>query len=539
MKFIKSRKRKLIIMVAATVILSTSFVCYRYFHHNNISFYASFKSKVDLNGDEKKETVDFVNGKLTIKSSKGEALLNNEEKENCSSKIALLKGKSSQDTKIVLENKSKDTSGTLDFSIYKMEGNEIKEIAHKEDIYKGLLTVKDNGDVILDEPVYSKIDCNASPSKISKSYFSIKDNKLILKNTETVNSINYAADALTTYYKNPSYAEINKILEEVAYENNIPAEVFKAIAWQESKQADPDNGYVTNWRQFYKGQPLMSYDGVGVGVMQVSFDNTKPQSYNDRLKYDIEFNIREGARILLEKWNLQNSSITYKTPKVGDSSPVYLEHWYYAIWAYNGYSNINNPANNHDKAYETLVINHVNNVFNKSMMDLFVYNPNLFTANTLPRTDIEEINGRHSGDFRVKDINLTCRVTTNGLNIRDGNMNFLGTYNLNDIVVIKGAPLIKGSYTRYYVEGMGKSGYVISDYLRPVGDTNFDRDVDLYDFVKESKNIIGSGTPIDDSNRIDEEKFDIDGNNIIDIRDIALTAKNYNNQLYNNLIQSN
>ena len=52
-------------------------------------------------------------------------------------------------------------------------------------------------------------------------------------------------------------------------------------------------------------------------------------------------NIAFGAKTLIAKWNA--------TPWVVDGSniqnPNYLESWYYAVWAYNGFASSNNPAN--------------------------------------------------------------------------------------------------------------------------------------------------------------------------------------------------
>ena len=51
------------------------------------------------------------------------------------------------------------------------------------------------------------------------------------------------------------------------------------------------------------------------------------------------YNIGTGARILTEKWRTLAHSI-------GENDPLVVEDWYYAVWAYNGFSWYNNPNRN-------------------------------------------------------------------------------------------------------------------------------------------------------------------------------------------------
>ncbi len=486
--------------------------------------------KIDLNNDGNEETVKFNNGALNIFSVDGKVIFQKNEDKDVYRTVAFIKDTKIKDTKILIQNKTRDTSGTLSYSIYKMDGSEMKEIIHKENIYKGIVTVKDNGGILEETPMYAENDSNAVPSFTVKNHFSLEDNKLVFLKTEKI-SYTHGDSTLNSsdYINNPSHDEIEKILENVANEKGIPAAIFKAIAYQES-----------TWRQFSNGKPLIGYDGVGIGIMQVS-DYVKVNltpadaAYINRLKYDTEFNIREGAKILLKKWSLQNSSPTWKIPKVGNGSPNYLENWYYAIWAYNSYGERNNPASNHAKAYQTLVIGHANNMFKEPMIDLYAYNPSLFTAGVLPRTDINEINGRHGGNLKIKEANYKY-IATEDLNIRDDNKVQIGRYNKNDIVTIKGGPVIKDSDVKYYVEG--SSGFVVGYGLKPIGDTNGDGQVDIYDFVQQSKSINGQGTVINDTNRISIESSDVNMDGVVNIMDIALAAKNYNFYLYRNNIKN-
>lgn len=127
-------------------------------------------------------------------------------------------------------------------------------------------------------------------------------------------------------YVNPSYDEINQMIEEVAKEKAIPSIILKAIAFKES-----------SWRQFDKeGNPLFSRpEHPAIGIMQVATYNDNDLETIHKLKTDIMFNLRMGAELLDEKWRF--------TPTIGDGDRNKLENWYFALWAYNIWTDKNNP----------------------------------------------------------------------------------------------------------------------------------------------------------------------------------------------------
>ncbi|MEL1133790.1 cell wall-binding repeat-containing protein [Desulfitobacterium sp. THU1] len=127
-------------------------------------------------------------------------------------------------------------------------------------------------------------------------------------------------------YVNPSYDEINQLFEEVAKEKAIPSVILKAIAFKES-----------SWRQFDKlGNPIVSRpDHPAIGIMQVATYNDNDLETIEKLRTDIGFNIRRGADLLNEKWKF--------TPTIGDGDRNKLENWYFALWAYNIWTDKNNP----------------------------------------------------------------------------------------------------------------------------------------------------------------------------------------------------
>ncbi|MGK3995257.1 hypothetical protein [Sorangium sp. So ce1024] len=123
----------------------------------------------------------------------------------------------------------------------------------------------------------------------------------------------------------------------------FPCELLKAIAMQES-----------GWQQFCApdrpmdqvgGSPrtIISFD-CGYGAAQITSgmrSGDRPDFDPRRVAADPAYNAATGAHILATKWKA--------TRCVGDRQPSIIEHWYSALWAYNGLSYVNNPNNpNHD-----------------------------------------------------------------------------------------------------------------------------------------------------------------------------------------------
>jgi hypothetical protein len=130
-----------------------------------------------------------------------------------------------------------------------------------------------------------------------------------------------AAPASAGPYVNPSPAEIRAKLNAAAVARLIPPKILYGIAFQES-----------TWRQFdADGDPLIGFDGKGIGIMQVT---TIPLGVDvERLKTDIGYNIEVGANILVEKWGYAPSVF----PVIGGGDPRCYENWFFAVWAYNGW----------------------------------------------------------------------------------------------------------------------------------------------------------------------------------------------------------
>ncbi|MCD4839479.1 Ig-like domain-containing protein [Neobacillus sedimentimangrovi] len=122
--------------------------------------------------------------------------------------------------------------------------------------------------------------------------------------------------------QNPTTQQINCLLTNAALEANIPPEVVKAIAAQES-----------GWKQFKDGKPLVSSDG-GIGIMQI----TNQLNYDqEKLKTDITYNIQAGVEILQKFYQRKD------LPKIKGVGPEVIENWYFPVMAYNGIKPVNSP----------------------------------------------------------------------------------------------------------------------------------------------------------------------------------------------------
>jgi hypothetical protein len=116
----------------------------------------------------------------------------------------------------------------------------------------------------------------------------------------------------------------------------VPCIILKAVAQTESG----------GWKQYRaaydeNGETVISFD-YGYGIMQITsgMSSCDPiTSFDPSLvARSTKYNIGTGALFLINKWN--------KAPYIGTNDPQVAEEWYYAVWMYNGWSNVNNPSYN-------------------------------------------------------------------------------------------------------------------------------------------------------------------------------------------------
>jgi len=199
-----------------------------------------------------------------------------------------------------------------------------------------LLDSSENEKVLFRLIQHEKTGFNRGSKTLAITYNQIENS---LTNQNTINLEN----SLST-------AEVKQLLHETAVKYGIPSEILKAIAYVE-----------TGMKQFDDtGNPIVAEDG-GIGIMQVTLTDEELQAKRidkQKLLYDTKYNIEIGAQILKEKWNWAGTRI----PKINNHNPNVLEHWYFAVMAYNGLSKRNDPNLPHaKKPYQERVFDVIRN----------------------------------------------------------------------------------------------------------------------------------------------------------------------------------
>jgi hypothetical protein len=128
----------------------------------------------------------------------------------------------------------------------------------------------------------------------------------------------------------------------------LPAVLMKAIAWVES-----DLTMASRSVQFNSiGDALVSFD-CGHGVMQVTTGMTIPLAADGsptvrqlEVATHYVYNIARGAWVLADKWNMAPETRPIAGTDTG-GNPLLLENWYYAVWAYNGFTGPGSVKSNH------------------------------------------------------------------------------------------------------------------------------------------------------------------------------------------------
>lgn len=262
---------------------------------------------------------------------------------------------------------------------------------------------------------------------------------------------------------NPSRQELEEMIEDVALKRGVPAILLKGIARVESvyKHFNSD------------GSPLIC--GTSIGLMQIN--NIYGGYDNYRLKNDILYNIEAGADVLLSKWSMSSYN---RVSSVGNMDPNVLENWYFALWAYNGWAQSNNPASPYAKkyTYQQLVYDVIEREYDKKINNIdFSYLPRDVkpSRSLVVPTPNKYSNGNiifyEKGDY----------VRTDGIRaayyLRDGPAgNNLHLLNINQLGTITDGPILQNGYYWYkvYVDET-KEGWIERNWLVRTGDIQYGR----------------------------------------------------------------
>ena len=264
---------------------------------------------------------------------------------------------------------------------------------------------------------------------------------------------------------NPDFSTMNCLLTETALSYDVPPEVVKAIAEGESG----------NWRHFDEnGEAIVTADN-GIGIMQITNQTGYDQ---DRLKNDIVYNIQAGVEILDRMFKRAD------LPRINGGERDVLEHWYFAIMAYNGTKPVNSPivqatGERNTNAYQERIFQITEELGLIDVTELpfsreyFQYESNSsenikFTELNfdfdLPLTKSKHIFKANQKASTATKVNIRTRPTTDSPS--------KGTLRENEIVTIKGpfeyeeVSTKKNHFVWYPVKrNDGTEGYVASSYL--------------------------------------------------------------------------
>lgn len=392
---------------------------------------------------------------------------------------------------LIVEYRTHGTAQALQFDILHVKNEKLERI-YQSDLYEGArLTVNEEGAQL--EVSYPKIEQDvplAEPKEVYIEAFTVAPQQVTKQDTRTESTASAAKArmfrASAAGLTNPSYNTISRKLTAAAVKYDVPAEIVKSIAFRES-----------GWKQYWTGSTpsyqascsiadgsnvVIGYDCIGIGIMQVSDYNRNDTEEIERLMHDIDYNIDRGMRILKNKWNEANSkaesTLAYNLiPKVNDGNPDKLENWYFAILAYNGRLERNDPIANPQTAYQELVYKEMEN---QSLITTTPFPTHLLTPGRISgklgsyfsfQTNQVSTPGPLHESTQNYGNGSTVYVTADSLALRNSpNGSSVGSLPRGEKLTITGGYTANNSNVNHYVwypvrTSSGKTGYVASGYL--------------------------------------------------------------------------
>ena len=271
----------------------------------------------------------------------------------------------------------------------------------------------------------------------------------------TINTLAYAQNY------NPPREELEAMIEEVAEKRAIPSVILKAIARVESVYEHFNSD----------GSPKIT--GSSIGLMQI---NNRYGGYDtDRLKYDIMYNIEAGADLLLNKWSMSSYQ---SVSSVGNMDPNVLENWYFALWAYNGWAQSNNPhmLSNYSKnyTYQDLIYYIAEKEYGQTINNIdFSYLPQ--SGKPSRSLIVPTPTYTNSGNivlYEVGDYVRTDGVRTE-FQLRDAPAGrYIHELELGQLGIITEGPVMQNGYYWYKVNiDENREGWIERNWLLRTGDT--------------------------------------------------------------------
>ncbi|MFC0525276.1 cell wall-binding repeat-containing protein [Pontibacillus salicampi] len=407
------------------------------------------------------------------------------------------------ETYFIVNYRLEGSSQGLFYQVFHATDGAVEKI-HESNTYTRAQMEVEGNTITIEEPTYAEGSIKTEPASIAKYSYEITSGKVqATKQQKQEAKMSLQSSGGNNYpkvhdkYTNPSYAEISRILTEEALKADIPPEIVKAIAFQESGwQQYWDHGSTpVSWYansdgslkcQSWDGTNLkLGFDCIGIGIMQVSDyrymdEGAEKDAYVKKLKDNIRFNIQEGIKILENKWDYYRYSSSSSNnnpyiPKVNDGNPDYIEHWYFAIMAYNGLLDRNDPIKNPFSPYGAYQEEIFEKIEDYSLIDVTPFpTQKLVKQNSrllnygVAQIDMEGPLHQSSHVFKKND---RAYANVNGLNVRrQPGGTIVGKLNAGDAVTVTGT--FKGSSDKrdhfvWYPIRMsnGTTGYVASTFI--------------------------------------------------------------------------
>ncbi|MYL31976.1 SH3 domain-containing protein [Halobacillus halophilus] len=392
------------------------------------------------------------------------------------------------DETLIVIYRADGSAQSLFFDAYDLSNG---EKVYESDAYDRSTFEQSGEELIIQYPILEEDSIDTEPEALAEDAFSISGGEVTKAKTEEEMSLQSSVTTQSTVnekYQNPSYAEINRILTEEAENFDIPPEIVKAVAYQESgwqQYWEPGRTPVNHYENActpsktrgiaWDGTNLkLGYDCIGIGIMQVSdyrfIENDVERAEEvERLSTDIRYNIREGLKILESKWNYANYDLI---PTVNDGDRDVIENWYFAILAYNGISERNNPITNGYIAYQEKIYDRMRHygLFNVTPFPTHKLNPYQDGIMRFEESNVETTGPLHTTKHAF-GIGEKVYVTAGSLNLRKApNSTIVTSLKRGDQLTVTGAPIGYDSNTQHWAwypvkTTGGKTGYVASSYL--------------------------------------------------------------------------
>lgn len=388
---------------------------------------------------------------------------------------------------LIVEYRTHGTAQALQFDILKLT-NEGLERIYQSDLYEGArLAVDQEGSQV--RVSYPKIEQNvplAEPKEVYVEAFTVAPQQVTEEGKQTKSTTNETQarkfSASAAGHTNPSAEIISRKLTAAAVKYDVPPEIVKSIAFRESGWRQYTSGSISSCGISDGSNVLIGYDCIGIGIMQVSDYNRNDTQEIQKLMHDIDYNIDRGMQILKDKWNETNkkaeSTLAYNLiPKVNDGNPDKLENWYFAILAYNGRLERNDPIANPQTAYQELVYKEMEN---QSLITTTPFPTHLLTPGRISgklgsyfsfQTNQVSTPGPLHESTQNYGNGSTVYVTADQLTLRNSpNGSSIGSLPRGEKLTITGGYTANNSNVNHYVwypvrTSSGKTGYVASGYL--------------------------------------------------------------------------